>query len=121
MYSKKSYLILSFTCILCITSCAKIIEVDVRDIGGRAFVVSAHEKVWRRGVCISSVILQKSDKIIWVAGIGRESNVCVDHIQYPDVPLGFTVKKNVEAVRDGSYIVSVLSEAGIGSARFELK
>ena len=121
MYPKKSYLILLLTCILCITSCAKIIQVEVRDIGNREFVVSAHERVWRKGVCISSVILQKDDKIIWVAGIDRGSKVCVDHIQYPSVPLGFTVNRNVEAVKGGVYVVSVLSEAGMGSARFELK
>jgi hypothetical protein len=121
MYLEKPYLLALFACLLCLTSCAKIIEVDVLDIGDGGFIISAREKVWRKGVCIGRVIIQKSGNIIWNAGIDRGSTVCVDRIRYPGVPLGFTVNKNVKIAEAGIYDVSVLSEAGIGGARFEIK
>lgn len=121
MYSRNSYLISLFSCLLFLTACAKVIEVTVRDIDGKNFVISTHDKFWRKGVCIGSVIVQRDRKTIWVAGINPGSKVCLDSIRYPRASPDYTVSKNRDIVKTGIYSVSVFSDAGDGSADFEIK
>ena len=121
MYSRKSYLIPLLSCLLFLTACAKVIEVTVRDIDGKSFAISTHDKFWRKGVCIASVIVQRGGKTVWVAGVDSASRVCLDSIRYPRASPDFTVSKSLDIAKTGIYSVSVFSDAGDGSSNFEIK
>lgn len=121
MYSRKSYLISLSSCLLFVTACAKIIEVNVCDIDGRDFVISAHDKFRGKGVCIGSVIVQRDRETVWVASIKNGSNACLDSIRYPRPSPEFTFRKSPDIVKNGVYSVSVFRDAGDGSANFVIK
>jgi hypothetical protein len=114
-------LILSFSITLCLASCAKVIKVDIQEVGEKSFVIRAHDAFWRKRVCIDFVSIQKGADIFWIARKDRKSRVCADSIHYPNVPLGFQVGKSLTISRPGIYGVSVFSDAGDGSAKLDLK
>lgn len=92
MFSRILLLILSFSITLCLASCAKVIKVDIQEVGEKSFVIRAHDAFWRKRVCIDFVSIQKSADIF-----GLRAKIA----NHAFVPIVFTIQMYRLASKSG--------------------
>jgi hypothetical protein len=76
MFSRILLLILSLSITLYLASCAKVMKVDIQEVGEKSFVIRAHDAFWRKRVCIDFISIKRHKYILDCAQRSQIMRLC---------------------------------------------